>query len=65
MSISARAVSIQITLVYILIESPLFTLLKEKQFITMAFVVLVQHMKMFTCASKILLRLNLTQSFLA
>ena len=62
-SIFVRAVNIQIILVYISIESPFFKLFKKKKFITMAFVVLAQHMKMFTCASKILLTANFSSIF--
>ena len=63
--IFVRAVNIQIILVYTSIESPFFKLFKDKQFITIAFVVLVHHMKMLTCASEILLMANFNSIFLS
>ena len=47
LSIFALAVIIQIRLFYISIESPFFELFKEKYFIAIAIVVLVQDIKMF------------------
>ena len=41
------AVIIQIRLFYISIESPFFEIFKEKYLITIAFIVLVQDIKMF------------------
>ena len=49
LSIFAPAVMIQIRLFYILIESPFLEHFKEKYFITITFVVLVQDIKMCRC----------------
>ena len=49
LSIFAPAVIIQIRLFYISIESPFFELFKKKYFITIAFVVFVQDLKMSRC----------------